>query len=245
MIGEIQKATDLAVRVDSVSKAFGARPVLKGLDLAVGGGEAICLCGINGAGKSTLLRIVAGLLRPDRGSVSVTGYSAADQPQAFKRRLGMISHQSMVYPELTVTENLAFAARLYAVSDRAARIEALLARTGLTAFAYDRAEILSRGLLQRLAIARALLHEPAVLLADEPFTGLDGLAIEYVLAFFAEFVGAGGTLLTTTHDTRQGYRCCSRVAVLDRGAIAFDAPKERVDEERFVRDYLSYARSGS
>ncbi|MBN1359013.1 MAG: heme ABC exporter ATP-binding protein CcmA [Sedimentisphaerales bacterium] len=234
-----------AVQVNSVSKAFGARPVLKGVSLAATRGEAVCLCGVNGAGKSTLLQIISGLLRPDRGSVDVGGHNTADHPGQFKRQLGMISHKSMVYPELTVTENLNFVARLYGVTNRAARIDELLARTGLTAFSYDRAAILSRGLLQRLAIARALLHEPSVLLADEPFAGLDGSAVEYVLSVFADFVASGGTLLTTTHDTRLGLRCCSRVAVLDAGAILLDRPKEQVDSERFIEDYLSYARSGS
>jgi heme exporter protein A len=231
--------------VSGVSKTFVARPVLRNVDLAVPTGQAVCLCGINGAGKSTLLRIIAGLLRADGGVVSINGHDMRRSPEAAKRQFGMISHASMVYPELTVHENLAFTARLYGVPRRAERIEELLAGTELTPFRHDRAGILSRGLLQRLAIARALVHRPVVLLADEPFTGLDAGATDRLLAIFEQFVHDGGTILMTTHDTRLGLRCCQRVAVLDQGVLVMDAMKERIDGDRFAEDYLSYARSMS
>jgi heme exporter protein A len=235
--------TGTALNVRAVRKTFVTRPVLKGVDLAVSAGQAVCLCGVNGAGKSTLLRVVAGLLRPDGGSVAIGAYDMRGEPEKAKRQLGMISHASMAYPELTVVENLTFAARLYGVPDRTRRIEELLAGTGLTSYRYDRAGILSRGLMQRLAIARALLHKPAVLLADEPFTGLDADATERLLAIFDRFVRDGGAMLMTTHDTRLGLRCCRRVAVLDQGVLILNVEKETVDADRFADDYLSYARS--
>jgi len=234
---------DETLTLCSVSKTFVARPVLKSVSLAMPRQQAVCLCGINGAGKSTLLRIGAGLLRPDRGQVTVGGHDMHRAPEAAKRRLGMIAHAGMAYPELTVDENLQFVAKLYGVSHAAQRIENLLAATELSAFRHDRAAILSRGLLQRLAIARALVHQPSVLLADEPFTGLDGGAVERLLAIFTEFVRAGGSILMTTHDIRLGLRCCQRVAVLDRGVLILDAGKDQIDGERFAEDYLSYARS--
>jgi heme exporter protein A len=227
----------------SVSKTFVARPVLKSVSLAVSRQQAVCLCGINGAGKSTLLRIGAGLLRPDSGQVTVDGHDMRRAPEAAKRRLGMIAHAGMAYPELTVGENLLFAAKLYGMSHATARIESLLAATELTAFRHDRAAILSRGLLQRLAIARALMHQPRVLLADEPFTGLDGGAVERLLTIFDQFVRDGGSILMTTHDIRLGLRCCQRVAVLDRGILILDTGKDQIDVERFAEDYLAYARS--
>ncbi len=234
---------DLILDLCSVSKTFVARPVLKSVSLAVPAQQAVCLCGINGAGKSTLLRISAGLLRPDSGQVAVDGHNMRQAPEAAKRRLGMIAHAGMAYPELTVGENLLFAAKLYGVPHAAQRIESLLAATELTAFRHDRAAILSRGLLQRLAIARALVHRPSVLLADEPFTGLDGGAVERLLTIFEEFVRDGGSILMTTHDIRLGLRCCQRVAVLDRGGLILDARKDQLDVERFAEDYLAYARS--
>jgi heme exporter protein A len=206
-------------------------------------GQVVCLYGANGAGKSTLLRIIAGLLRPDHGTVTIDGHGLSDRPQTAKCQLGMISHASMVYPELTVAENLSFAARLYGVPNRAERIEELLADTELAAFRHDRAGILSRGLLQRLSIARALLHRPTLLLADEPFTGLDTKAVERLLAIVNGFAHDGGTILMTTHDTRLGLRCCGRVAVLDRGVLLLDAMKDEVESEPFVEDYVAYARS--
>jgi heme exporter protein A len=233
----------MALSVRAIRQAFATRPVLKGVDLAVSAGQAVCLCGVNGAGKSTLLRVVAGLLRPDSGSVAIGPCDMRREPERARRQLGMISHASMVYPELTVAENLAFAAHLYGVPDRAGRIEELLTGTGLTSYRYDRAGILSRGLLQRLAIARALLHQPAVLLADEPFTGLDADATERLLAILDQFVHDGGALLMTTHDIRLGLRCCRRVAVLDQGVLILDVEKETIDADRFADDYLSYARS--
>lgn len=237
--------TGAALSIRAVSKTFVTKPVLRSIDLVVPAGEAVCLCGINGAGKSTLLRVIAGLLRPDSGSITIQGYELRREPEKSRRQLGMISHASMAYPELTVSENLAFAARLYDVPRRAERIEELLTSTGLTSYRHDRAGILSRGLLQRLAIARALLHRPAVLLADEPFTGLDAGATEDVRVIFDRFVRDGGTILMTTHDLRLGLQCCRRAAVLDRGVLILDARTEKIDAQRFLDDYLSYARSMS
>lgn len=234
---------EMALSIGSVGKAFTARPVLKDVSLDLPRGQAACLCGVNGAGKSTLLRIVAGLLRPDHGSVAVNGWDLAEHPEKFKRQLGMISHASMVYTELTVLENLAFAADLMGVTNRAERMKEVLAEMGLGPLRHDRAGTLSRGWLQRLAIARALLHKPALLLADEPFTGLDVRATERLVEIVDAFVRQGGSVLMTTHDTRLGLRCCCRVVVLDEGAILFDALTEEVDVKRFSDDYLTYARS--
>jgi heme exporter protein A len=237
--------TGPALNVCSVSKTFVARPVLRDVGLAVPRGQAVCLCGVNGAGKSTLLRIVAGLLHADRGTAAIHGFDIRKQAEAAKRKLGVVSHASMVYPELTVGENLNFAARLYGLPDRTSRIEELLTATELAPYRHDRAAILSRGLLQRLAIARALLHRPVVLLADEPFTGLDSGATERLLAIFDRFVRDGGAMLMTTHDTRLGLRCCRRVVVLDKGVLVLDAMTDEIDPDRFCADYLSYARSMS
>ena len=233
----------MALNVQGVSKTFVTRPVLRDINLAVPVGQAVCLCGTNGAGKSTLLRIIAGLLRPDSGSVTINGLDVRRHAEAARRQLGVISHASMVYPELTVLENLTFAAHLYGVPDLAVRIDELLTDTALSPFAHDRAGILSRGLLQRLAIARALLHKPAVLLADEPFTGLDSDVTGRLLTILGQFVHGGGTILLTTHDTRLGLRCCHRIVILDQGILILDVLKDDVDSDRFADDYLSYARS--
>jgi len=231
--------------VRSVSKRFAARRVLNNIDLDLDGGQALCLCGANGAGKSTLLRVIAGLLRPDNGSLALDGYDVRKDCERYKRRLGVISHASMIYAELTVRENLAFAAALHGMRKPAARVEELLNDTALAAFRHDRAGILSRGLLQRLAIARALLHRPGLLLADEPFTGLDNEATALLVSLFRRFADDGGAIVIVTHDVRLGLECCQRVAVLDAGRFRLDAMKTDIDCDRFAQDYLSYARNDS
>lgn len=236
-------ADESVVSVDSVSKAFAARLVLDNVSLGVVRGQSVCVCGVNGAGKSTLLRIIAGLLQPDAGSVRLCGHDVRTYPEKAKPQLGVISHGSMVYPDLTVFENLSFFANLYGVKDSAARADELLQDVGLSSYRYDRANILSRGLLQRLAIARALVHRPVVLLADEPFTGLDVEAREHLISVLSKFVGNGGTIVMTTHDVNIGTKCCDRVVILDRTRLILDAMMCDIDTASFTQDYLSYARS--
>ncbi|MDD5458001.1 MAG: heme ABC exporter ATP-binding protein CcmA [Phycisphaerae bacterium] len=236
---------DAVINIKSISKAFSTRLVLRDLSLRIDKGDSVCLCGINGAGKSTLLRIAAGLLHPDSGSVRLCGYDIHKDPEKAKPKLGVISHKSMVYPALTVLENLRFFAELYGVNDCQSRVTELLDDVGLSSYRYDRADILSRGLLQRLSIARALVHRPAILLADEPFTGLDKDACEHLVAVLAGFVDNGGTVIMTTHDINFGLRCCRRMLVLDRSQLILDLPNTDMDTADFANDYLLYARKRS
>ena len=239
----LQDMNDMVINVKSVSKAFDTRNVLRDIAIDIGTGQAVLICGINGAGKTTLLRIIAGLLQPDIGSVKLCGYNIQKDPEKAKSQFGMISHQSMVYPELTVLENLSFFATLYGVKDGDAFITKLLQDVGLFSYRYDTASILSRGLLQRLAIARAMVHEPTLLLADEPFTGLDAKACHHLITVLTEFTNNGGTIVMTTHDIDLGLQCCNRVVVLDKSNLIFDARTSDIDTERFLKDYISYARS--
>jgi heme exporter protein A len=232
----------VVISIDSVSKTFSTRQVLNNIELDVSKAQSICICGVNGAGKSTFLRIVAGLLRPDLGSVKLNGYDVEKEPDKTKPLLGVISHKSMVYSNLTVFENLFFFATLYGVKKRTARIKELLEDMGLFQYRYELASILSRGLLQRLAIARALVHQPTILLADEPFSGLDTEASHYLMSTLNGFRNNGGTIIMTTHDINIGIKCCSRVAVLDRARLIFDADIHDIDIDLFTEDYLSYAR---
>lgn len=231
------------INVSSVGKAFTTRSVLENIDLEIKKAQSVCLCGVNGIGKSTLLRIIAGLLEPDNGSVELGGYNLRKHPEKAKSLLGVVLHKSMVYPELTVSENLLFFANLYGIIDRTSRVKQLLENLGLGSYRYDRADILSRGLLQRLAIARALVHRPGVLLADEPFTGLDAHASQHLIDVLNKFADEGGSIIMTTHDVRTGLRCCDRVIVLDNRRLIFDEMTCNLDISGFAQDYLSYARS--
>ena len=232
----------VVVDVKGVTKAFTARRVLENIDITVGRGESVFICGINGAGKSTLLYTIAGLLSPDDGTVKLCGHSVTQDPDKAKSHLGVISHKSMVYPDLTVFENLSFFTTLYGVTNAKARIDELLKDVKLTRFKYDKAGILSRGLLQRLAIARALVHSPSVLLADEPFTGLDKKSCDHLCNTLSGFTKQGGTIMMTTHDTRLGLACATRVIILDGSKLILDRPTEEIDPESFDADYISYAK---
>jgi heme exporter protein A len=230
------------VEISSVTRKFGTRLVLKSIDLQIARGSGICVCGVNGAGKSTLLRIIAGLLRPAHGTVKICGFDVSAEPEKTKSKLGLISHKSILYPELTTSENLLFFARLYGVKDRHRRVRELLEDVGLSSYAYDRTNVLSRGMLQRLSIARAMVHRPAVLLADEPFTGLDLEAGRHLISVLTKFRADGGTLVMTTHDTSMALKCCDRVAVLDNHTFIFNAVTSQIDTDSLTDDYLSYAR---
>lgn len=238
-----QDMNNMVINVKSVSKAFNTRHVLRDINIDMGTGQGVLICGINGAGKTTLLRIIAGLLQPDIGSIELCGYNIRKDPEKAKSQFGMISHKSMVYPELTVIENLSFFATLYGVKDSETYITKLLQDVGLSSYKYDTASILSRGLLQRLAIARALVHQPVLLLADEPFTGLDDKSCDHLITVLTEFTSNGGTIVMTTHDIDLGLQCCNRVTVLDKSNLIFDAKTCDIDTERFLKDYISYARS--
>ncbi|UCG48524.1 MAG: ABC transporter ATP-binding protein, partial [Phycisphaerales bacterium] len=190
------------IDVAGLSKSFAGHIVLNGISFRLPAGRGLCICGPNAAGKSTLLRIAAGLVPPGDGGVRICGYDLRKQPEKGKAALGAIFHSSMVYPQLTVLENLRFFAALYAVRQAETRINELLERSGLMPYRYDAAGILSRGMTQRLAISRALVHAPAVLLADEPFTGLDVDAASHFTDVLNEFRRAGGSFVMTTHNVR-------------------------------------------
>jgi len=157
-------------------RSYGAVRALRGVDLTLTAGEVLLILGPNGAGKSTLLRTLAGLLRPQAGTVAVMGRTLAGDDPAARSPIGLLSHQSLLYDELSLLENLVLVARLYGVPEPSRRAHEVLAAQGLGDRAGDRPRQLSRGMLQRAAIARALLHQPALLLLDGPFTGLDAVA---------------------------------------------------------------------
>ncbi len=211
-----------AVNLAGICKSFGNRTILEEISFSLSAGHGLCICGPNASGKTTLLRIIAGLLQSDKGTVEIYGFSVQTQQQKTRPMLGAIFHKSMVYSQLTVQENLEFFAELYGVKNKKECINELLEQTQLTPYRFDKAGILSRGILQRLAIARALIHKPAVLLADEPFAGLDLQASEHLAAVFCGFTKKGGTIVMTTHNVNFAQKRCERAAVLTSGKLKFD-----------------------
>lgn len=212
-----------------VTKLFGHVPVLKELDLELEPGRCHVIFGRNGAGKSTLLRIAATLLRPTSGELFYDGQALAGHGSAIRDRIGFVSHQSFIYADLTVRENLEFYGQLYG---RSRDLDELLEWSDLTLRQHSPARSLSRGMQQRLTIARALLHEPKLLLLDEPFTGLDALSAEKLHELLTDIKGKDTTIALATHNIERGVALADRILLMEAGRIVFDATGASGDEVR-------------
>ena len=227
------------IETRSLRKSFGLRPVLRGVDLEVAPGECLALLGPNGAGKTTLLRILATLTKPTAGLVRVAGLPLPAAAGEVRRRLGVVAHHTLLYSDLSAFENLQFYARLYALADAGPRIAAVLEQVGLAGRRHDLVRTFSRGMQQRLAIARALLHNPEVLMFDEPYTGLDPQAGEMLDQVLVAARRTGRTTLLTTHDLSRALALADRVAILARGAIVFSAACRDLDPRAFGETYAA------
>ena len=226
-----------AITVGRLSKRFGRTRALDNLNLTIDAGAAVALFGPNGAGKTTFLRICATLLRPSGGSVHLFGTDAVHDGAAIRRRLGFLGHESFLYPDLTPTENLTFYARLFNLRDQAARVQALIERLDLIGWAHRPVRTLSRGLVQRCSLARALLHEPDLILLDEPFSGLDVDAAAALHDVLAEAHRQGTTILMSTHSLQRGFDLCSSAVVLVRGQLAWHDSITSLDRQQFEARY--------
>lgn len=218
-----------------VERRFAAVPVLRGVDLDIKRGTSVAMFGSNGAGKTTLLRIIAGLMRASRGSVALFGKTLPTE-NAMRGRIGVVAHDCFLYGDLTARENLAYYARLYHVSDRA-RGEQLLKRLGLIAAADRPVRTYSRGMLQRLALARAVLHSPELLLLDEPFTGLDPRGARLLAGMLAELRDQEVTIILTTHDFSRGLEAADEVVLLHGGRVAWRSQDTLPDSDEMTRIY--------
>jgi heme exporter protein A len=228
-----------ALEVEHLSKRFGSTLALDDIDWSVERGAAVALFGPNGAGKTTLMRVCATLLRPSAGAVRVFGLDSATQGVSVRRRIAVLGHESWLYPDLSPRENLRFYARLFGVANAPARVDALIDRLDLAGWSHRPVRALSRGLVQRCALARVLLHDPDLLLLDEPFTGLDLDARELLGDVLHEATRAGVTLLMSTHDVALGLMACSRALLLVRGRIAWQGPIDSADTAAFEARYRS------
>jgi heme exporter protein A len=200
-------------------KRFGLKTVLRGLNFEVKKGEFVALLGPNGAGKTTFLRILASLSRPTAGEISVAGYRLPAQAAAVRRNLGVVSHLPLLYGDLTAEENLRFFGKMYGVLDLGSRIDQILELVGLLARRRELVRTFSRGMQQRLAIGRAILHDPDVLLFDEPHTGLDQDACDMLDGLLREVSSQGRTIVMTSHDLARVEDLASRFDVLSRGVV--------------------------
>jgi len=224
------------IETHALTKSFGPRTALDGINLSVDEGEFVALVGPNGAGKTTLLRILATLSRPSSGTVRIAGLDLFSQGNEARRRIGFLSHRTLLYDDLTAEQNLRFYARMYDL-DGDSRVSDLLERVGLGMRRADLVQTFSRGMKQRLAVARAVLHRPQLLLLDEPYTGLDPQAVETLRDLLTELAGEGCTVLLTTHRLNRALSTGERVLILHRGQLVYDQVREAVASESFLDTY--------
>ena len=215
------------IRCDRVTKKFGRKRVLRGVNLSVLGGEVVALLGANGSGKTTLLRVVAGLDRPDQGDVWLGPVPLSAAHHEIRRYIGVVAHAPLLYDRLTAAENLRFFARMYDLVEPEGRIEQLLRGLGLWTRRDDPVRTYSRGMTQRLAIARAILHDPPVLIFDEPDTGLDRENVARLGELLGQMRQASRAVLITTHDWRRAFAWADRVCELQDGRLKPVAGSER------------------
>ena len=225
------------IRMEGVTKSYGPMQALKGIDLELAKGEFLAVFGPNGSGKTTLIRILATLTRPTSGRVIIGGYDLRDKAGQARSILGVVTHQPLLYEDLTAYENLAFYGRMYGVPNVKERIHAVVEQVGMTHRLHDKIRTLSHGMQKRFAIARAILHDPSVLLMDEPESGLDQDAILRLQEIIEGLSRQGRTVVMVTHNLGWGARLGSQVLILKEGKVAFRARCADLDAEFFTATY--------
>ncbi|MHC5022495.1 MAG: ABC transporter ATP-binding protein [Planctomycetota bacterium] len=220
-----------AVQATGLGKSIDEKPILADLSFEIPEGRYTALLGANGAGKSTLLKLLGALLEPTAGTLAIFGAPHSRDAAALRARIGMIGHGAMLYRELSALENLVFFGRLYRVPDPAGRARTLLAEVGLADRAHDSVKTFSRGMVQRVAIARALVHDPALLLADEPFAGLDAPSRASLEAALSDLRDQGKTIILANHDIKQSLELADHALVLRKGRLVVDRATAELDAE--------------
>jgi heme exporter protein A len=224
----------MMIVVQGLEKSFGKFKVLQGLTFSVQATEKVVLLGINGAGKTTLMKILATLSRPSRGEIRINGHLLEKKAQQARQSIGMVSHASLLYGDLSARENLEFYAKLYDVQAREERIDERLQQFDLFGRQYDLVRTFSRGMLQRLALARATLHGPELLLLDEPFSGLDVKSAARLLEMLDQLHEQGTTIFMTTHDLDLARNAAPRILLLKRGKIALDGQSNVLSKHELI-----------
>ena len=228
--------TDLALNVQKLSRTFGARKALDGVTFELPKGAFLSIFGPNGAGKTTLLKVLSTLTNPSKGTAEVAGFDVVKDAVELREHIGFISHNPLLYPDLTAEENLEFFAELYCIDNPKERVRELLTAVELDHRRFDSVGTFSRGMTQRLSIARALLHHPDVLFLDEPYSGLDPHAMDILDSLIAS-VRAEHTFVMISHDLSKGLELCSHALILARGKIVLFEEREAIDPEAFAGTY--------
>ncbi len=227
----------MLLQASQITKRFGNRIVLNGLDLNLRSGEVVTIFGPNGAGKTTLIQILSTLIKPTSGTLQIGGIDALAEALRARPSLGLVGHEPLAYLDLSPYENLKFFGRLYGLDGLEQRIADLLDEVQLIPYAHEPVKLFSRGMIQRFMIAKALIHDPMLLLFDEPFSGLDLAAKQFVLKRIDRERARGKGIVLTTHDTELGYHIGSRFHFLLDGQIERGAEKEDIGLEALAREY--------
>ncbi|MHB0980881.1 MAG: ABC transporter ATP-binding protein [Thermoleophilia bacterium] len=236
----IPSAAADAIRVRGLWKYFDHFPALRGLDVELARGRFLTIFGPNGAGKTTLIKVLSTQIHPSEGMVEVGGFALPSQADRLRRRIGVISHNTYLYASLSARENLFFYGRMYGVSDLEDRVSALLEDVGLGGRRDDRVATYSRGMQQRLSIARALLHDPEIMFLDEPYTGLDQHASKMLRGVLETLHTGDRTIVLTTHNLEQGLEMCDEVAIQVRGRMVYREPISAIDRAGFEQTYFDH-----
>ena len=209
------------LEVSHLVKSYSGKTAVNDLSFSVVSGETLGLIGPNGAGKTTLIRILATLSQPTSGDVKLNGFNPVTEGDQVRKSIGVMTHHSFLYQALTASENLKFYGQMFEVEPLEETIEYLLDKVGLSSRKHDAVRTFSRGMQQRLSIARALLHSPPILLLDEPYTGLDYAATKMLQQILATYHSEGKTVLLTTHDMEKGLEQCDDIAIMARGELVY------------------------
>lgn len=236
MSSTISQSGPPIVEVAALTRAFASRLALAGVSFSLGAGECLALFGPNGAGKTTLLRVLAGLLKPTSGTARISGIPLPGGSLA-RSRVGLISHHTMLYDALSPRENVSFAARLYGIRDPRSRVNDSLQRMSMLERADTPVRLLSRGMQQRVSIARAMVHSPQIVLADEPYSGLDDSGARALTALLRELLSAGTSIIIVTHNLTEGLSLATHAAVMDRGRFVRYDGTDRIDASTYGTVY--------
>ena len=233
-----------AIKAVQLSKRYGSTLVLSKLDLTVQWGEFLTVFGLNGSGKTTLIKLLSTLVKPTSGDLDVATYSAKGDPNNIRREVGVVAHRPLLYKDLTVRENLRFHGKMFAMDNIDTRIERIADMLGIESRMGIKIGTLSHGMQKRVAIARAIMHDPSILLLDEPETGLDRDGISMLKNIV---VGERGirTVIMSTHNLDHGLALATRVAVLSKGSIAYDEQQSDISKDEFKEIYASFAGVGN
>jgi len=228
------------VRMSGVTKRYGKVMALRGIDLQLARGRCLGIFGPNGSGKTTLLRMLSTLARPSSGTMMVAGFDVVREAEKVRPLLGVLGHRTFLYQRLTGFENLDFYGRMFGVKSLPDRIHEVLVSVGLEQFARQLVRTYSRGMQQRLAIARAILHHPQLLLFDEPFTGLDQQAVLHVQSLLKKLLSAQSTIILSTHNLQRGLELCDEIVIQWQGRIVHHGATLGLDNRSFERLYADH-----